>query len=106
VLVATDVAARGLDLEHITHVINFDPPADEKDYLHRVGRTARAGRTGTGITFVTPEKTTDVSKIARILELHTEFGDAGLRVEQARRHPSSAPRTRSGRRHRPVRRGR
>ncbi|HET6790978.1 MAG TPA: DEAD/DEAH box helicase, partial [Actinomycetota bacterium] len=53
VLVATDVAARGLDLEHITHVINFDPPADEKDYLHRVGRTARAGRTGTGITFVT-----------------------------------------------------
>ena len=78
VLVATDVAARGLDLEHITHVINFDPPADEKDYLHRVGRTARAGRTGTGITFVTPEKTNDVGKIASVLKLHTEFGTQGF----------------------------
>jgi ATP-dependent RNA helicase RhlE len=106
VLVATDVAARGLDLEHITHVINFDPPADEKDYLHRVGRTARAGRTGTGITFVTPEKTTDVGKIATVLKLHTEFGDAGLRVEPQRRHPSGAPRSSSGRRPRPARRGR
>jgi ATP-dependent RNA helicase RhlE len=112
VLVATDVAARGLDLEHITHVINFDPPADEKDYLHRVGRTARAGRTGTGITFVTPEKTTDVGKIATVLKLHTEFGDAGLRVETPRRHPVGAPRPRSaqppnsGRRRRPAKRGR
>jgi superfamily II DNA/RNA helicase len=105
VLVATDVAARGLDLEHITHVINFDPPADEKDYLHRVGRTARAGRTGTGITFVTPEKTNDVGKIASVLKLHTEFGDAGLRVEH-RRHPSAGPRSNSGRRPRPARRGR
>ena len=84
VLVATDVAARGLDLEHITHVINFDPPADEKDYLHRVGRTARAGRTGTGITFVTPEKRAEVGKIARVLELRREFGDAGLRMDAPR----------------------
>jgi superfamily II DNA/RNA helicase len=106
VLVATDVAARGLDLEHITHVINYDPPADERDYLHRVGRTARAGRTGTGITFVTPEKTTDVGKIATALKLHTEFGDAGLRVESVRRHQSTRPRPSSGRRPRPARRGR
>jgi superfamily II DNA/RNA helicase len=97
--VATDVAARGLDLEHITHVINFDPPADEKDYLHRVGRTARAGRTGTGITFVTPEKRTEVGRIAKVLQLHNEFAGAGLRVETPR-HPSRA------RRPRPVRRGR
>jgi len=95
VLVATDVAARGLDLEHITHVINFDPPADEKAYLHRVGRTARAGRSGTGITFVTPEKRADVGKIASVLELHTEFGDAGLRVERPRVGP---PRRTNGRR--------
>ena len=106
VLVATDVAARGLDLEHITHVINFDPPADEKDYLHRVGRTARAGRTGTGITLVTPEKARDVGRIATVLKLHSEFGSAGLRVESARRHQSARPRPSSGRRPRPARRGR
>jgi ATP-dependent RNA helicase RhlE len=100
VLVATDVAARGLDLEHITHVINFDPPADDKDYLHRVGRTARAGRSGTGITFVTPEKTRDVGKIAKVLKLHTEFGDAGLRVDPAARPGNHV------RRARPARRGR
>jgi ATP-dependent RNA helicase RhlE len=84
VLVATDVAARGLDLEHITHVVNFDPPADEKAYLHRVGRTARAGRGGTGITFVTPEKRVDVGRIAGVLQLHTEFGDAGLPMDRPR----------------------
>ncbi len=56
VLVATDVAARGLDLEDITHVVNFDAPADEKAYVHRVGRTARAGRGGEGLTFVTPDR--------------------------------------------------
>jgi ATP-dependent RNA helicase RhlE len=98
VLVATDVAARGLDLEHITHVINFDPPADEKAYLHRVGRTARAGRSGTGITFVTPEKRLDVGRIAGVLQLHTEFSDAGLRMERTRvvRPPrTTRPRRRS-----------
>ena len=47
-LVATDVAARGLDLPNITHVINFDPPEDEKAYVHRIGRTGRAGKSGTG----------------------------------------------------------
>jgi ATP-dependent RNA helicase RhlE len=101
VLVATDVAARGLDLEHITHVINFDPPADDKDYLHRVGRTARAGRSGTGITFVTPEKTRDVGRIAKVLKLHTEFGDAGLRADAPRpRNDARRPRPL------PARRGR
>jgi ATP-dependent RNA helicase RhlE len=106
VLVATDVAARGLDLEHITHVINYDPPADEKDYLHRVGRTARAGRTGTGITLVTPEKTTDVGKIAAVLKLHAEFGNAGLRAERPRPHQDAGPRPASRRRPTRARRGR
>src|SRR5262249_57304907 len=53
-LVATDVAARGLDVEDITHVINFDPPEEAAAYTHRVGRTGRAGRGGTGSTRVLP----------------------------------------------------
>ena len=52
VLVATDVAARGIDVEDITHVVNFQCPEDEKTYLHRIGRTARAGKSGVAITFV------------------------------------------------------
>jgi superfamily II DNA/RNA helicase len=78
VLVATDVAARGLDLDDITHVINYDAPADEKAYVHRVGRTARAGRGGEGVTFVTPEQRFEVGTIAKRLALHAEFRDAGL----------------------------
>jgi superfamily II DNA/RNA helicase len=52
VLVATDVAARGLDVEGVTHVINYQCPEDEKIYIHRIGRTARAGASGTAITLV------------------------------------------------------
>ena len=66
-LVATDVAARGLDLDDITHVINFDPPEDHTGYVHRVGRTGRAGRDGTGVTLVLPEQQADVSRVARML---------------------------------------
>ncbi|HSF26693.1 MAG TPA: DEAD/DEAH box helicase, partial [Actinomycetes bacterium] len=52
VLVATDVAARGIDVDHVTHVVNYQCPEDEKTYLHRIGRTARAGASGTAVTFV------------------------------------------------------
>lgn len=52
VLVATDVAARGIDVENVTHVVNYQCPEDEKTYLHRIGRTGRAGSTGTAVTFV------------------------------------------------------
>src|SRR5262250_1775311 len=52
VLVATDVAARGLDVDDVTHVINYECPEDEKAYLHRIGRTGRAGRDGVAVTFV------------------------------------------------------
>jgi superfamily II DNA/RNA helicase len=52
ILVATDVAARGIDVENVTHVINYQCPEDEKTYLHRIGRTARAGNTGIAVTFV------------------------------------------------------
>jgi ATP-dependent RNA helicase RhlE len=77
-LVATDVAARGIDVDGISHVINFDPPADRDGYVHRVGRTGRAGRTGVGITFVGPEHARDVGRIARDLRLHHEFSLTGL----------------------------
>ncbi|WP_285704100.1 DEAD/DEAH box helicase [Microtetraspora sp. NBRC 16547] len=52
VLVATDVAARGIDIDDVTHVVNYDCPQDEKTYVHRIGRTGRAGRTGVAVTFV------------------------------------------------------
>ncbi|MET3698552.1 ATP-dependent RNA helicase DeaD [Bacillus oleivorans] len=57
ILVATDVAARGLDISGVTHVYNFDIPQDPESYVHRIGRTGRAGKTGTAITFVTPRET-------------------------------------------------
>ena len=72
-LVATDVAARGIDVDDVTHVINFDAPADRDSYVHRVGRTARAGRDGVGITYVLQEQVRDVREIAHGLRLHREF---------------------------------
>jgi len=78
-LVATDVAARGLDLEEVTHVINFDPPEDGKSYTHRVGRTGRAGRSGTGVTLVLPEQQADVSRVARLNGHHETFASTGMR---------------------------
>jgi ATP-dependent RNA helicase RhlE len=77
-LVATDVAARGLDVDDITHVINYDVPDDRDGYVHRVGRTGRAGRSGVGVTLVGPEQATDVHKIASNLALHREFARSGL----------------------------
>jgi superfamily II DNA/RNA helicase len=77
-LVATDVAARGLDVDDITHVINFDAPEDREGYVHRVGRTGRAGRKGVGITLVGPDQAADVRKIAKDLSLHEEFGRSGI----------------------------
>lgn len=77
-LVATDVAARGIDVDGISHVIQFDPPEDREGYVHRVGRTGRAGRTGVGITFVGAEQARDVAKIAGALALQREFAQSGF----------------------------
>ena len=84
VLIATDVAARGLDLYAITHVINYDPPEDDKGYVHRVGRTARAGRSGTSITLVSAEQQGDVSRMASRLDLADEFQEEGMKVAPPR----------------------
>lgn len=64
-LVATDVAARGLDIEHVTHVINYDVPDSTDWYVHRIGRTGRVGRTGRAITFVTPAQRAEIRRIER-----------------------------------------
>jgi ATP-dependent RNA helicase RhlE len=95
-LVATDVAARGIDVDRISHVINFDAPTDRDTYVHRVGRTGRAGRTGVGVTFVEAEQARDVGKIAHELRLHGEFAHSGL--ASAPRPHTSGPRRRRGRR--------
>jgi superfamily II DNA/RNA helicase len=84
-LVATDVAARGLDVDDITHVINFDAPADHDGYVHRVGRTGRAGRQGVGVTFVASEQANDVHRIAQDLSLEREFAAAGISTARRRR---------------------
>jgi superfamily II DNA/RNA helicase len=78
-LVATDVAARGLDLEGVTHVINFDPPDEDKGYVHRTGRTGRAGRSGTATTLVLPEQQAETSRVARRLGHGVRFEAAGMR---------------------------
>jgi ATP-dependent RNA helicase DeaD len=65
ILVATDVAARGLDVERVTHVINYDVPHDCETYVHRIGRTGRAGRSGATILFVTPRETRMIANIER-----------------------------------------
>jgi len=83
-LVATDVAARGLDLDDITHVINFDPPGEDKDYVHRTGRTGRAGRSGKAITLVLPEQQAETSHVARRLGHRAQFEGAGMQSARAK----------------------
>jgi ATP-dependent RNA helicase DeaD len=72
-LAATDVAARGLDIEHVTHVINYDVPDATDSYVHRIGRTGRVGRTGRAITFVTPAQRQEIPRIER--EARTTIGE-------------------------------
>ncbi len=69
VLVATDVAARGIDIEQVTHVINFDVPLIYEDYVHRIGRTGRANNVGEAITFLTPPEEYHIKKIEKIIRM-------------------------------------
>jgi ATP-dependent RNA helicase DeaD/ATP-dependent RNA helicase RhlE len=83
-LIATDVAARGLDLDNVTQVINFDPPEEDKGYVHRTGRTGRAGRSGTAVTFVLPEQQADTSRVANRLGHRDQFEQGGMDVARAK----------------------
>jgi superfamily II DNA/RNA helicase len=73
-LVATDVAARGIDVSGISHVFNFDPPHDTDTYVHRVGRTGRAGATGVGVTLVSPDQRKEINRMVGELGIDTGLG--------------------------------
>ena len=79
-LVATDVAARGLDLDDITHVVHFDAPDDRADYVHRSGRTGRAGRTGIATCLILDEDEYVMGRVAEDLGLEEQYLAAGLRI--------------------------
>jgi ATP-dependent RNA helicase RhlE len=72
ILVATDIAARGLDIRHVSHVINFEVPTFNEDYLHRIGRTARAFTVGDAYTLMTSNEKTSVESIERFLKMTIE----------------------------------
>jgi ATP-dependent RNA helicase RhlE len=84
VLVATDVAARGLDIDDIAHVVNYDPPDEDKSYVHRTGRTGRAGRSGSAITFVLPDQQAEASRVANRLGHREQFEHAGMPTARPR----------------------
>jgi superfamily II DNA/RNA helicase len=96
-LVATDVAARGIDVSGISHVINFDPPADGDTYVHRIGRTGRAGAKGIGITLVAPAERHDVRQFATRLGLEHGLGSA---TAEHRTRPAPAARRNGAQSHR------
>lgn len=89
VMVATDVAARGLDIPHIEHVINYDLPQCPEDYIHRIGRTARAGAAGSALCFVTPADNAKWRAIDRLLN-GKESSDGAESGEERREHRRSA----------------
>ena len=95
-LVATDVAARGIHVDGLDMVVNVDPPTEAKDYLHRGGRTARAGESGTVVTLVLPEQRRDVSRLMSTAGIRPESvqvrsGDAALARVTGAREPSGVP---------------
>jgi ATP-dependent RNA helicase RhlE len=96
VLVATDVAARGLDVDGITHVINYDLPIEAETYVHRIGRTARAGATGDALSFCSAEDRSYLREIERLLNKEVPIDlDHEFHCEQAR-HSTEPPPKRGG----------
>ena len=98
VIVATDILARGIDIDDIEMVVNYDVPREAEDYVHRIGRTARANRDGRAVTFVSPEEIGKLKRIERLLEkevpkekVPTEFGEAPKISSSAVRKRSGKP---------------
>ncbi len=89
ILVATDVAARGLDVDHIAHVVNYDMPKMAEDFVHRVGRTGRADKKGVAHTFAQPDERGDLKKIERTLKISMEKFRVKPMVAGAAGHSSS-----------------
>ncbi len=89
VLVATDIAARGLDIDDVSHVVNFDVPNEPESYVHRIGRTARAGATGTAVTFCAPDERGQLKDIERLIRRPLKAVETI--VPSAPRMPVAAP---------------
>jgi ATP-dependent RNA helicase RhlE len=90
VLVATDIVARGIDVDGITHVINYDVPVSAEDYVHRIGRTARAGSSGQAVTLVSADETAELQAIERLIGCRLERRDLYGRTTRERA-PIAAP---------------
>lgn len=94
ILVATDIAARGIDVKDISLVINYDVPENPEDYLHRIGRTGRAGASGRAITIATPEQHKDVKDIEKLMQTKLPLSrrsKAHVAVEAPRNEPAAFP---------------
>ena len=95
ILVATDIAARGIDVKGIELVLNYDLPANAEDYVHRIGRTARAGATGHAISFAMPDQRRDVRDIERLIRATLPLSQLP-KLPPARVTPQEEPRRRFG----------
>jgi superfamily II DNA/RNA helicase len=104
-LIASDVAARGLDIPAVSHVFNFDVPHHADDYVHRIGRTGRAGRTGTAITVVAPADQKSVTAIEKLIGQSIPWMEGSARAEVEEHVATDEPR-KEGRRHSREERGR
>lgn len=93
-LIASDVAARGLDIPAVGHVFNYDVPHHSEDYVHRIGRTGRAGRTGEAYTIVTPNDVKNWDKVVKLIGKSPEEITVQAAVSEGRAEPQSEPRVR------------
>jgi len=92
VLVATDVAARGIDIDDVSHVVNYDMPVEEESYVHRIGRTGRAGKDGIAISLCTPEERSELRAIEKLIEMQFDLELPYGEVKPAQPKPKSGGR--------------